>query len=671
MAEMLQFDYESILNRMTTDLQDRLGGTITGGSSIQRLLEIISEKLAQVTRYSEYLTRETKWSLAQNASSILTQLELFGYNPHRKVGASGYIRVSADPSFTTPHINNIIIPKFTQFSNGELTFTSTKAIDLSSSSPYVEVPVVQGSLSTLEFRGSDINNYRYQIMNNSIENNIYELTQNSILMKEVDSFGDQQIAYNGGKAQSSQAGGEYEYRLRNIQGFEGIELQFPSGDTYYSTDQFVFKYLITEGNNGDVTALDSITTVLGSFTDVQGVSVRLYCRNTQTITGGNDYETIDEMREGAPLAFNRVDKYITKNDYLSAISKALNGAGIFYIWTEQEANEKTVQFLDSYNFFNNSKIFICGCNYLSSSSRTLVPWNSTDQLNSLNDNEDIRNHKGLTDYFVMEDPAIIYFYLNGTVYFDRTLTDASLARSAVAVMLTDTYTSERTEFFSSIYHSDYISAFRDLPEIDHVDVDINLYMNMTLVGTQDPETGAWSGESGEIATKRIEDFGFSSSENNRYYITLYDTISNLFVKDLAFVERNSETSVFTWYDAVTLQPMTEVEDGFLGWEGSLSDNPTAGVFGALKIKGKYLEEINTYNAENVETSEVEGRAVKNFPASLIVRFQPYNGDAALMLQNQILGLTNSPDITCVWKSPEDNPNRYLDSAQYSLVFEEA
>ena len=37
----------------------------------------------------------------------------------------------------------------------------------------------------------------------------------------------------------------------------------------------------------------------------------------------------------------------------------------------------------------------------------------TDQLQILNDNKDIQSHKGLTDYFVMEDPSIIYFYLNG------------------------------------------------------------------------------------------------------------------------------------------------------------------------------------------------------------------------------------------------------------------
>ena len=72
---MLQFDYESILSELKLNLSKKLGGTITGGSAANRLLEVIAEELSQISRYAEYLTRESKWSLAQNSSSILTQLE--------------------------------------------------------------------------------------------------------------------------------------------------------------------------------------------------------------------------------------------------------------------------------------------------------------------------------------------------------------------------------------------------------------------------------------------------------------------------------------------------------------------------------------------------------------------------------------------------------------------
>ena len=119
---MIQFDYDTILKDLTDRLAEKMGGTFIGGSSASRILEVISEKFAQIARYTEYLTRESKWSLAQNPSSILSQLELFGYDPHRKVGATGTVRVSTDPNFNSTYPYEIVIPKFSRFSNGEFTF---------------------------------------------------------------------------------------------------------------------------------------------------------------------------------------------------------------------------------------------------------------------------------------------------------------------------------------------------------------------------------------------------------------------------------------------------------------------------------------------------------------------------------------------------------------------
>ena len=661
---MLQFDYESILTELTTKLQTKLGGTITGGSTTSRLLEIISEKLAQVVRYTEYLTRETKWSLAQNASSILTQLELFGYDPHRKVGASGSIQVSASPSFNTTYPNTIRIPKFSEFSNGELTFCTTKYEELLNTAQYVSIPVIQGSLKTLEFRGSDINNYRFQIMNNSIENSLYELTQNGIVMTEVDAFGDTQLSYNGDD-QADQGGGQYEYKLRNIQGFEGVEIQFPSGDEFTELDRFVFRYLVTEGVNGNVTETRSITTPLGQYTDTQGVSVRLYCRNEEPITGGSDYETVDEMRENAPLSFNRVDKYITKNDYLSAINSAFaGGANVFYIWTEQEANDQIPQDYSGYDFFNNSKIFICGASY--SDNRELTPWNNSDQLSILNSNQDIISHKGLTDYFVMENPAIDYFYITGTVFFKRSLTDATLARSAVSSRIIEEYQPSKLTFFNSIYHSDYISLFRDMEEIDHVDIELNLYCLLEM--TQEPDDSGKLSEG--VITAELRNFGFSNSDNNRYYITLYDSESDLFIEDLVYAELKDGT--YQWFDISDIQqnnPLTQEGENYLGWQGT-AQTPALGLFGALTIKGSYLDKLNAYNEANKVEQEIDGVTYITYPAQLIVRFKPYNGDSVLLSQNQINALTYSSDISNLWKSPEDDPTRYSNDPEYTLVFSE-
>lgn len=656
---MEQFDYDSILSELVEKLgnkmNDSTGSVITGGSSARRLLEIISEKLAQIVRYAEYLTRESKWSLAQNSSSILTQLELFGYNPHRKVGASGYIRVSADPNFNTPYSKSISIPKFSRFSNGELTFCTSEDATLSNNQAYVEIPVIQGNLNTTEFTGTDINNYRYQIMNNSIENNLYELIRgdiNGIRMIEVDSFGDSQIFYNNESTSSiSLTQSQYEYKLRNIQGFEGIEIQFPSGDDYISTDRFIFRYLVTEGISGNVSALGSVTTPLDTFTDSDGVYVRLYCTNTEPLSGGEDYETIDEMRENAPLAFNRVDKIITRNDYISAIRNEISGASVFYIWTEQEANQRIAQFYDAYDFINNSKIFICGC-YFDSETRVMTPV-SQDYL--LTVNTALMNQKGLTDYFVAQDPSIIKFFLTGEVFFDGTLTNATSASTEVSDKLSTSFNIDHLEFYKSLYHSNYIALLEELNDLDHVDVKINLYMTLTL------------NISGADMSTDVLDFGFTTAEEKRFYITLYNPVTRNLVEDIAYVQERENSSGYDWYDIDGTQ-LSISNDDYIGWSDN-SNSPATGYFGALIIKGKYASIISQYAEDHPLSTSEEQQAI-SYTAGLVVRFVPFNEDASLINPNQILTLTDAPSITCVWEEPEDNPTLYSSDSNYSLIFTE-
>ena len=80
----IQYDYESVLARLENSLSTILkDADISGYSTSQRLLETVAEELNQLAAYTEYLTRESKWSLCQNLSSIMTMASLFGYPVHR------------------------------------------------------------------------------------------------------------------------------------------------------------------------------------------------------------------------------------------------------------------------------------------------------------------------------------------------------------------------------------------------------------------------------------------------------------------------------------------------------------------------------------------------------------------------------------------------------------
>ena len=624
---MLQFDYESILSELKLNLSKKLGGTITGGSAANRLLEVIAEELSQISRYAEYLTRESKWSLAQNSSSILTQLELFGYNPHRKVGASGTLRISTDSGFASSYPYKITIPKFSRFSNGQYTFCTTEEVSLINTVPYVDVPIVQGNLNTKTFSGAALNNFRYQILEDSVENNLYELTLNSIKMVEVNSFGDTQITYNGISSETGIDSAQYEYKIRNIQGFSGIEILFPTGSTYTEVHQFLFKYLITEGISGNVSSLNSITTPLDTFVDSRGVSVTLYCTNPEPVTGGDTYETIDDMRDNAPLSFNRVNKIITKNDYSSEIQRIMSGKGIFYLWTEEEANNQTSQFLEAYDYFDNSKIFLCGCSY-DPETRILTPWDRS-VLNRLNSDSRLSLQKSFTDYFDLKEPRIIYFYITGEVFFDGRLINETQTKTAVDEKLIKTYSQLNTSFYKNIYHSNYIATLEEIPEVKHVDVRINLYLFVPFY---------LEDTSGKITTDIVDSFSFSASEENRYYISTVGGPDRLLIKDLFYFEYDKSTQNYKFFN------VDGSENTNVTWEDP-SKTPRVGVL------GKMILDAEKYKAD------LEGN-------SMVVRFVPFNDDAVLMEQNQVLTLTSSTNLSCVWK----DPSTY--TTENSLVFTE-
>ena len=71
----------------------------------QYLFQSIGEALAQATSYAEYLARETKWDLAVNPSSIMSEIAFRGYIPKKPLGARGsvLVSVSSEDGTTNPY----------------------------------------------------------------------------------------------------------------------------------------------------------------------------------------------------------------------------------------------------------------------------------------------------------------------------------------------------------------------------------------------------------------------------------------------------------------------------------------------------------------------------------------------------------------------------------------
>ena len=633
---MVQFDYDTIRNNLIDRLQKKMQGRILSNSTAMYLIDIFAERLSQIASYTEYLTRESKWSLAQNTSSILTQLELFGYQPHRKRGASGVVEVSADENFASTYQYNILIPKFTRFSSGSLVYCSTEDVVLSNTDQYVKVPVIQGELRTTgEFLGNSFSGDVYTIENDSIENSLYELRNNNIICTQVDWFGQTQVSVNG-EAPATYEYNNFEYRIKNLPDFSGIQIEF-APNSHDANDHFTFTYLITEGENGscfDCWTSDNpnsgITRVVSSVVDSQGIPVKLYVRNKSEISGGTDVQTIDNMRTDAPYSFNRVEKIITYNDYIAAIKLVVPDC-LFEIWTEANLrhDNQLSQIEDANDFTYTSKVFFSGVEY-DLSKRTVSAVSSEDLYNTIT--EKLKDKKSLTDYFILKDPDVFKFYLNGKVYFDYNKTNVTLLQSDITQNILDTYSVDKAEFNKSIYRSSYTSLFNGIAGIDHVDVNIVVY---TDIPYERNDISITTNKNGEPRT-----FGFVpaiSSEidlSGQYVFTSVDNMvssaTNRLIKDLFILKYDTDRWNFYTPDGQTLLSDPEDPNPVIEWaevpEDTDFDESSIKVLNSFKINKTGLG-VDIYNAL--------------IDRGLICRFVPENFNCIMAEKNQIVIYSDS------------------------------
>lgn len=108
----MTYDREGYINLMTTVFQDEIRKEFNDPTldsvtpSLQAyLFSAIGEGLAQATSYAEYLARETKWDLAVNESSIMSEIAFRGYMPKKPQSARGnvLVSVSTEDGTTNPY----------------------------------------------------------------------------------------------------------------------------------------------------------------------------------------------------------------------------------------------------------------------------------------------------------------------------------------------------------------------------------------------------------------------------------------------------------------------------------------------------------------------------------------------------------------------------------------
>lgn len=456
---IMKFDYDSVLARLKARVLSKLDGeNLLLFSTNSAFLEAAAEEFADADMYDEFLTREAVWETAQGYNSIMKQVSFYDYKPHRKVGSTGYIRVSTSKTFDGSWGTNITIPKFTQMSGGGLTFLSKESTYLAANADYVDIPVIQGEKTekTIEITSTAYPELRYAsiaIKDPDIENSLYSVKVNGVLWTEVNSI------------RLATSNEDLYYTLQTLSDFSGVEITFGNGvfgKKLEYGDIITFEYLHTKGEDGNVLSGGIITSVDTTLKDESGTDVELFCTNLDALVGGSDYESVESIRSTAPLSFQTGNRAISSSDYATLI-KQTNLVDKVQVWGEKEINEDAGNKPGTYVEASENLIYITGITVdpetgiglpLSESSKSLI-------------REALNDKKGTTDILRFVDTQVVYVTFESEVYISNTKYSSEQVIGNVHNALASEYSLSEAAYKKNLYFSDYYKTIDAAEGVDH------------------------------------------------------------------------------------------------------------------------------------------------------------------------------------------------------------
>lgn len=352
---MIKFDPTSIYNRAISRLQqDPNWKPIINESVISALIKSNAEINAETARYAEYLFKESKWNTAQNESSILAMANMLGYQPKRRVSATGKIYFSSDPTIhlvgktysASTFISNTDNCSYLTTYNKKIPVYTTDIIkdtkgrkyipvndaSLDSTKTSFSVEVVQGERKSINigietikqvYTKSNINSYLYiPFRISNCENatsifsrkffKLYVVDKNNAQTEYriVDSLLLSDAIDNDVELYNDMYDNTLFYAKFNNSQYRGKVLDVSDNS---SIDHIKVEYIESLGSEGNIDSLYE------NFIIETTEGVRLYGINTSYIGGGAEVEDINSIKENATKFYIENYSVGTKESYEKTI----------------------------------------------------------------------------------------------------------------------------------------------------------------------------------------------------------------------------------------------------------------------------------------------------------------------------------------------------------------
>lgn len=500
----MNFDFESVRARLVNNLRSKTSwADVLPFSTNQRLIDIVAYGVSELARYDEYLLRESKWDLAQNITSLMTQASVLGYKPHRKVGATGTIWVSSkkeafseewvyyktysagdivrygetlyealqETTDQTPsgnpgswavtyamHPYTVGIPKYTVFSTSNGTkYSAVEAANLLPSQDHATVSVVQGIPKSISFVAQGDTYEELEVNSESVENRYYEVFVNGRKWTEIDDIK---------KAEST----EQAYQIIDKVDFSGLYIRFGNditGAKLTTGDNVAFHYIETLGASGEVLSKGAISGVDSSVVDTQGSSVSLYAYNPNAISGGKDHETIEEIRQNGRQTFQAGQRLVSNVDYAVHL-RTFDFIGKVVVWGAYEQNKDSGADLWTWIPSEENNVYISaftpGRQPLDI---TLNPDGTQNNDYKIQIIESINSLKPPTDIVQFKPVKFVYGSFHIHAYVESESYLLSEVKQSIIDSVWDQYNIEQMDFKQNIYETEYKGFIANVDGVRH------------------------------------------------------------------------------------------------------------------------------------------------------------------------------------------------------------
>jgi hypothetical protein len=224
----------------------------------------------------------------------------------------------------------------------------------------------------------------------------------------------------------------------------------------------LIQYIRSDGVDGNVAGFDRITTVNDSVYNEDGTSVSVSVTNTSLFLGGDDEETIEQIRVAAPQVFKTGDRAVTREDFIS-ILKSFAGVADANVWGENEeaelAGESAVQ-----EMLNLVKI-----------SLVLQGWDLPDDAFKNTVSEDLYAKSMLTVKYEFITPVFLYVI---PLLIVKVASGESMSQtqSDIQEVLDDEFElGVTTKLGTAVKYSNIISSIDDLDGVAYVNMTLEIY----------------------------------------------------------------------------------------------------------------------------------------------------------------------------------------------------